>query len=435
MNQSSILDLDTTTARAKTLLQPSKGIETPFLMVSREVVEANVQRWRRSLPTTELFFAVKANNDPLILHYLNSLGCCFDTASAYEMQLVAALGVTGDRMILSHPAKDAATLAAMQKYRPWAFVADKEKEIGRVRQAGVPSGDYAPAVFVRIRADSQNVNANLSEKFGCRPERAVEVLKFSRDAGFQQFGLSFHVGTQCYEASNYRRALTACRKIAADARDSGILVETIDIGGGYCDGRVAQEKNTTHDELFEQIGRDVAELGQGFRLLGEPGRYIVADAGTIIVQVLSEYSSDQTRRRIVIDEHVYGGLSGHWHDGRIFDFIPLRPAGAKPFSPFRSVCTIFGATCDSIDRFDGEGRLTKLPADLDVGDFLLIPCAGAYSNSAGSSFNGLEPAGVIMTWTEGHELRWQLSPFARKNDFLLQMLNASGLGQHALGQP
>lgn len=412
-------------ANRSALLLRSGAVATPFLMMDCCTITEQVRRWKRYLPEVALHFAVKANNDPLVIRLLADLGCSFDTASAFEMKLVATLGVPPDRMVLSHPAKDIPTLTALPRFKPWAVVADKEKEIERLRMAGVPRSDYSPVLLVRLRTASQNIQANLSEKFGCRPERAVDVLRYARSAGFQNLGLSFHVGTQCYDATNYRRAIEPSRAVAEQSARAGLPIEWIDIGGGFCDARTANERGTSLDDLFAGVAESVGSLKGEYRLLGEPGRYLVADAGTIVVQVLSEYVSDQTHRRIGIDEHVYGGLSGQWHDGRIFDFHPLRLNEGEPLSTIRTPCTIFGATCDSIDRIQGRRGEPLLPNNLDIGDYLLVPCAGAYSTSAGSNFNGMEPAAVVMTRVDCGQLQWEVSPLARKGELILDAIRGA----------
>jgi len=201
----------------------------------------------------------------------------------------------------------------------------------------------------------------------------------------------------------------------------------VNIGGGFCDARPARGHGTTHDALLAAVGQSVARLTRrGLFVIAEPGRLLVADAGTVCTRVLSEYASVTTRRRLVIDEHLYGALSGAWHDGRQWEFVALpRPAGKAPLLGLVSECAVFGGTCDSVDHFTPTRGGFDLPVNLDIDDHLLVPCAGAYSNSAALNFNGMEAAGVVLFWRDGADLQWQVSPLARKNEILLNALKSA----------
>src|SRR4051794_11755626 len=96
------------TGTARQLL--AGGITTPFLAVSRDVLRANLARWHRHLPSVHPHYAVKANIDPLVLSELFAGGAAADVASAFEIDVCRALGLRGDRMVLSHPRKDPDTI-------------------------------------------------------------------------------------------------------------------------------------------------------------------------------------------------------------------------------------------------------------------------------------------------------------------------------------
>jgi ornithine decarboxylase len=417
------------------------GLPTPFLAIDRAALAANLDRWHRHLLGVPPYYAVKANIDPLVLRTLFARGANADVASAFEVEVCRSLGLGGDRMILSNPRKDRDTVLALKEVRAWATTVDSEEEIEKLAVEGIPGGGYDPVLFVRIKVPTKGVKQDLSTKFGIRvvqpnadpptvgPAQRVALGEVratfarARAAGFSRFGLAFHVGTQCADPEVYRSALAVCRAVADGLKADGVAIGWIDIGGGFADARVAAEHAPgtavdPHDGLLAGVGEAAAATARaGFRLLAEPGRYLVADAGFLVTRVTYDRSTDLTGRRIQIDDGVYRTLSGRVHDQREFRFRAFRADPTKrPFLGVTTRIAVWGCSCDSFDKVADD---LLLPADLQVGDYLVADCIGAYSTSFGSNTNGFQPATVVLYWHDGAELRWEVSPLADQNRILL----------------
>lgn len=419
------------------------AVATPALLMDRAVLRDNLARWHRHLPDVAPHYAVKANVDPLVLRELFAAGAAADVASAHEVEVCRALGVGGDRMILSNPRKDPDTVRALKSARAWATTVDSEEEVEKLAAEGIPGGGYDPVLFVRIKVPTRGVKQDLSAKFGVRvvpPEAELAtgaapavnlnevraIFARARAAGFTQFGLAFHVGTQCADPAVYASALAVCRAVADGLRPGGTAITWIDVGGGFADARIVAARATpsapaTHDALLAAVGAEArAMTRRGYRLLGEPGRYLVADAGVLVTRVTYDRSTDLTGRRVQIDDGLFRTLSGRVHDEREFRFHAFRPGpGARPFFGMTTRFAVWGCSCDSFDKVADD---LLLPADLEVGDCLLADCLGAYSTSFGSNTNGFQPAAVVTHWEEGGELRWEVSPLADLNALVLAHL-------------
>ena len=405
----------------RSLLWGPAAIQTPFLAMDAGQIAAQVELWQQRLPTVRLHYAVKANSDPLVIAFLRDLGCRFDVASAYELELVARLGVGRDQVIVSHPTKTVATLRCLADFGPWGVVVDSAQEIGRLQAHGLPNRDDATVLFVRLATQSRNVKDDLSSKFGCHPDAALELLALAQRAGFATLGLSFHVGTQCYEGSNYRRAIDQVVEVARRAHRLGIEVTWLDVGGGFCDAATAQAHGTTQEALLGELASAVAGLSPRFQLLAEPGRFVVADAGRLFTGIISETQAPHKPRQIVVDDHLYGGFCGQAFDARHFDLTPLRHEQAPALDGRHDEFIVFGATCDSIDQLlSPHGRWHCLPADLNVGDVLTVDTMGAYTTTSGAPFNGIDPAGVVLVWEHEGELQWRQSPHFHRTRMMLE---------------
>jgi ornithine decarboxylase len=133
------------------------GVATPFLAVDRDALRANLARWRRHLPGVTPYYAVKANTDPLVLRDLFAAGADADVASAFEVEVCRALGLGGDRMVLSNPRKDRDTVLALKAVRAWATTVDSEEEVEKLAEIGIPGGGYDPVLFARIKVPTRGV--------------------------------------------------------------------------------------------------------------------------------------------------------------------------------------------------------------------------------------------------------------------------------------
>ncbi len=139
-------------------------------------------------------------------------------------------------------------------------------------------------LFVRIATPFKNTQDNLSAKFGCSTDKVVEILGYARNIGMKRLGLSFHVGTQSNDATNYTDSLD---KVADLIQKTGFQIEHVDIGGGFGD-RHKLKGLTTHEAMFHTISAKIEQINPQHKLkfVGEPGRFLVADAGTLVVRVL-----------------------------------------------------------------------------------------------------------------------------------------------------
>ena len=166
-------------AVAAELIQGAPGLRVPILMVDRDRVAAFARRWADHLPHVAPHYAVKADSDPAVLGLLRDLGWRFDAASAREMLGLYKLGVPGDRVNLSHPAKDEETVQVMALYRPWGFVFESEKEFGKLARHGVPGPAYSPVAFARLRFTGEHVTYDPSATFG----RSADKIRCPQGTG------------------------------------------------------------------------------------------------------------------------------------------------------------------------------------------------------------------------------------------------------------
>lgn len=373
---------------ATALKKLAKEHGTPLFVVDHDELRKNYATFKKHLPRVQAYYAVKANSDPEIVKTFYEAGGSFDVASMAEFRLVyenikhlpakQRQDFIWDKIIYANPIKDIDTLTELDQYKPLVTY-DNSAEIAKLKK-------YAPhaGLVLRIRVPNTGAVVELSSKFGAHGGEAVDLIKEAFDAGLTVEGLSFHVGSQSTNFSNYVAALELSAQIFEEAHARGYpQVKILDIGGGFpapYDKHVkpfrelAKTINTELDRLFPK---------NGVELLAEPGRFLVATAATSIAGVIGKAVRDG-KQCYYINDGVY-----HTFSGVIFDHIQYH------FEAFKNgatqVCSVFGPTCDALDTIS----LAENLPDLELGDYVYSKNVGAYTHASSTHFNGFPPAKVV----------------------------------------
>jgi len=352
---------------------------TPLLVLDRARLVQEYRAFRRLLPRVRLYYAVKANPHPDVIRTFAELGACFDVASEGEMRHVLACDVPADRMIFANTVKRPEALSFARGVGADFVTFDSEPELYKIAK-------HAPGcrVLCRARVGNAGSQVNLSLKFGADSEQVVPLLLKAKALGLRPEGISFHVGSQCADYDNYRRAFETTSALVGEAGRRGLALSTIDVGGGFPIRHVADE-HATIQSYGAQMRRDLDRLfGPEIDLIAEPGRALVGPAGMLLTRVVGR-SIRNNMNYYYLDDGVYGDFSGIVFDHSRYEFRSL-----KRTAKYRSV--LAGPTCDSFDTIaDG----VELP-ELHVGDVIYVPNIGAYSCASAVVFNGIEPAKVIV---------------------------------------
>jgi len=354
---------------------------TPLYIVSRNKLIANYRLLDKSLPAVKLFYAMKANPHEEILKTLLGVGAGFDVASKGEIEAAIAAGAdAGDDLIFADTVKDPKHIAYAYGIGLDDFTYDNLSEIHQIAR-------HAPGSYVHLRIAVSNEGsvAHLSKKFGARVEEAIPLLLAARDQGLKPRGISFHVGSQCLDARRYVEALDSTHAIFEQARQEGLKLEMVDIGGGfpvrYIDENIDLERmcRTIVDHYRKLFGDEVM-------LVAEPGRSIVGDAAILVTKVISE-SVREGRNWLYFDDGTYGSFL----EVLLYQMkFPMRTSTSGRMEKY----VLAGPTCDCIDVFsrdaDGEVCEVELP-EMHLDDLLIVGSMGAYTYSESTRFNGFDP--------------------------------------------
>lgn len=360
---------------------------TPLFVVDHDELRKNYAAFKKHLPRVQAYYAVKANSDPAIVQTFYEAGASFDVASMAEFRLVhenikslpakQRQDFIWDKIIYANPIKDVETLVELDPYKPLVTY-DNQAEILKLKKHAPRAG-----LVLRIRVPNTGAVVELSSKFGASSGEAVDLIQQAFDAGLTVEGLSFHVGSQSTNFSNYVQALQLAASIFEEAHARGFpQVKILDIGGGF------PAPYDKHVRPFRELARTInTELNRLFpkdmEILAEPGRFLVATAATAVAGVIGKAVRDG-RQCYYINDGVY-----HTFSGVIFDHIQYHFRAFKRGAT--QVCAVFGPTCDALDTIS---LAEELP-DLELGDFIYSQNVGAYTHASSTHFNGFPPAKVV----------------------------------------
>jgi ornithine decarboxylase len=356
--------------------------ETPCLIIDLDIVTQAYKLLRRYLPLARVFYAVKANPAPEVVGALKDLGSSFDVASRNEIDLCLGRGIAADNISYGNTIKKERDIAYAYEKGVRLFAFDSLPELEKLSRV-------APGarVFCRILVECTGADWPLSRKFGCAPEMAVELLRQARDLGLDPYGVSFHVGSQQTDLSQWDSAIGRAAKMFSALAETDINLRMINVGGGFPAKyrgdvpAVVNYANAVMTAMTAHFGNNLPEM------IIEPGRSIVGDAGVIQSEVvlISRKSANDPKRWVYLDVGKFGGLAETMDEA--IKYRIKTPADGGPRGPV----VIAGPTCDSADILY-ERTVYRLPLELKVGDRVEILSTGAYTSSYSAvNFNGFTP--------------------------------------------
>ena len=360
---------------------------TPIFVIDHEKLRDNYREFRENLPKVQVYFAVKANSNPDIVKTLYEMGSSFDVASMPEFMIVyenirkmpakERQDWIWDKIIYANTIKPIETLEALDKYNPLVTF-DNLEELKKLRQHAPHAG-----LILRVRVPNTGSLVELSSKFGAHPGEAVDLIVAAFDMGLVVEGLSFHVGSQCTNFENYVQALQLSADIINEVETrTEKKLRILDIGGGFPVKYNPEVKS--FKILAKQLTAEIKRLfPKDMQILAEPGRFLVANACSVVAKVVGKAFRDG-KPCYYINDGVY-----HTYSGQVFDHSNY------PVLPFKEgethISAVFGPTCDAFDTITLSAELP----DLEIGDLVYSENIGAYSHASSTNFNGFPPAKVV----------------------------------------
>lgn len=357
---------------------------SPILVIDLDEVRNAYEAFRRAFPRVTPHYAMKANPQRPILETLRDLGSNYDVASVGEIQELRDIGVAPNRMIYANPVKAPNAIEAALRGGVTMMTADSVEELDKIAEV-CRRLDKQVGVLVRIWVPNYGSVVDLSAKFGADEETTTRMFRHVReqDLPINMRGLAFHVGSQCLNPANFKKAFKLALDQTWNLRADGHKIDMLDIGGGLPVNYSLQVSYV--EDVVEGLRDELDRVPRDIDVIAEPGRAFCATAATLVTQIIGK-TERNGKLWYYIDDSIYSTFSGKIFDFTDYRFHPLD----RDANPGREV-TIAGCSCDGHDIIS---IATTLPGDLQIGDFLVAPNVGAYTNASASAFNGFTPAHV-----------------------------------------
>ncbi|MEL0646173.1 type III PLP-dependent enzyme [Pseudoalteromonas agarivorans] len=357
----------------------------PLMVLDCEAIRRQYHALKNALPGVVLHFALKPLPLAAVVRTLLEEGASFDLATSGEVDLVASQGVPSERTIHTHPIKRDSDIRDALAYGCTVFVVDNINELEKF----ITYKDQAE-ILVRLSFRNKDAFADLSKKFGCSPDAAIDIISYAQQLGIRIKGLSFHVGSQSPNPTKYVEAINACAKVITKVSELGLpALSTLDIGGGF---PVPYSADVLPIDVFcAPINVALAQLPETMQIIAEPGRFIVASSVTSVASVMGQ-AQREGKTWYYLDDGIYGSFSGLMFDEAAYPIDSAKQNGER----FESV--LAGPTCDSIDVVSDSIMLPKL----NNGDLIISRMMGAYTLATATDFNFFKRAEVVVLNEQVH---------------------------------
>ncbi len=364
---------------------------TPLYVYSKAAFTGQLKAFEnafRDLPHL-VCYSAKVNANLALLRLAAQGGFGADVVSGGELFKALRAGIPASKIVFAGVGKKAQEMREALSAGILMFNVESVEEMRLLARVAADMGRAAP-MALRINPDVDAgthpyISTGLKEnKFGLSPEEAREAFaEAGRNPHLKVTGIDCHIGSQIISAAPFAEAASRLKELLLELRRAGHDIRRLDLGGGlgvqYCDE--TPPSAAEYAAALKDVLGDVPDL----TLILEPGRFVAARCGALLVEVL--YAKKNGDKNFVIvdgamNDLVRPSLYGAWHE-----ILPLVRDGRPPM-----IVDVVGPICESTDFLAKDRPLKPVKG----GDFLAVMGAGAYGFSMSSNYNARPRAAEVL---------------------------------------
>lgn len=358
-------------------------VETPCVLIDMAIVRNQYRLLEQAFPNAGIYYAVKANPAVPVIEELVKLGSQWDIASRFELDKVMKYGALAKDISFGNTIKKPRDIKYFYEKGVRLFATDCESDLLAIAENALGSDVYVRVLTV----ESPGSKWPLSRKFGCDETMCKALIHQAKKLGLNPRGVSFHVGSQQSDLESWAQALDSVKDIWDDAARANIQLDLINVGGGF-PGRYLHEAPLLKeyaDAIYAAIEKRFGK--QKIKVILEPGRYMVGDAGILATEVVMvARKSADSPRWVFLDIGKFGGLVESWGESIKYPIYTTKDEDTK-----KEGVILAGPSCDSADILYEKFKY-ELPMTLVSGDQLYLVGTGAYTTTYSAvEFNGFPP--------------------------------------------
>jgi diaminopimelate decarboxylase len=372
-------------AEAVSLPALAQSVGTPFYCYSTATLERHYQVFAGAFADIDALvcYAMKANSNQAVIATLARLGAGADVVSGGELKRARAAGIPAEKIMFSGIGKTADELSAAVDDGILCINVESEPELELLSSIASSKGRSAP-ISVRVNPDidpkthHKIATGKAENKFGIPISRAREVYaRAAKLKGLNVTGVDMHIGSQITDLDPFGDAFTLLAEFVRDLRADGHVISHVDLGGGlgipYHDNNELPPHPEEYAAVVKRATRDL-----NCKLIFEPGRLLVGNAGILVTRVLF-VKHGEAKNFIVLDAAMNDLIRPTLYDAHHEIWPVTQPAATTR----RIRADVVGPVCESGD-FLALGRDLAEPK---AGDLLAVMSAGAYGAVQAGTYN------------------------------------------------
>jgi diaminopimelate decarboxylase len=363
----------------------AEAVGTPFYCYSSATLERHYRVFAEAFADVPslVCYAVKANSNQAVISTLAKLGAGADVVSGGELKRALAAGVPANKIMFSGIGKTAAELTMALDENILCVNVESEPELELLSAIAVSKGRTVN-ISVRVNPDvDAKTHAKIStgraeDKFGIPISRARAVYaKAAKLPGLRVAGVDMHIGSQITELSPFGDAFALLSDFVRTLRADGHTISHVDLGGGlgipYRDDNEPPPDPSAYAEVVKRATR-----GLDCKLIFEPGRLIVGNAGILVTRVLY-LKRGEAKDFVIVDAAMNDLIRPTLYEA----FHQIQPVTEPAPGARRIKADVVGPVCESGDFL----ALDRDVAEPQPGDLLAVMTAGAYGAVQAGTYN------------------------------------------------
>jgi diaminopimelate decarboxylase len=372
-------------AEAVDLAALANTVGTPFYCYSTATIERHYKVFTAAFADVDALacFALKSNSNQAVIATLARLGAGADVVSEGELLRARAAGVAPERIVFSGVGKTARELALAVEQNILCVNVESEPELELLASIAAAKGRTTD-ISIRVNPDvdpkthAKIATGKAENKFGIPISRAREVYRRAAKLnGVRAIGVDMHIGSQIVELEPFRDAFSLLAEFVGTLRADGHAISHIDIGGGLGIPHRDGDETPPDPSAYAAIAKRATQ-NLGCKLILEPGRVIVGNAGILVTQVLYVKHGD-VKTFVVVDAGMNDLIRPTLYDAH----HDIRLVREPTPNSRRIIADVVGPVCESGDFF----ALDRSIVEPQAGDLFALMTAGAYGATQSGTYN------------------------------------------------
>jgi diaminopimelate decarboxylase len=364
---------------------------SPLYVYSQDVVLRRLRYLRSCLrrPGSLLCYALKANSNRALCRVISGAGAGAEVVSGGELLRALAAGFAPERVVFSGVGKTSDEMMLGLRRGVLTFNVESQEELAALARLARRVGKAAPFSIrlnpdIKARTHPHVTTGRAENKFGVEADEARRMALASKSDRWLRFqGLHCHIGSQLTDLGPFRKAAASVARLLRELASRGVRAALVDMGGGL--GVRYDSEPELDVRALARIFSDAFAPWPETRLLLEPGRFLVADAGALLTTVLFRKRTSK-RSFVVVD----AGMNDLGRPALYDAYHPIVPV--KPRSGPSKTVDVVGPVCESGDFL---ARKRPLPP-VEPGDVLAVLKSGAYGFTMSSQYNSRPRAAEVL---------------------------------------